>query len=68
MTTQEKLIFLKEQGIEILKNKVKNCGGVKIEQKLYIVYMSWLAAGLRDMGFKLFKTTANRNKPQFDVY
>lgn len=39
-----------------------------MEQKLYIVYMPWLAAELRDMGFKLLKTTANRNKPQFDVY
>ena len=36
--------------------------------KLYIIYMPRVAAALRDMGFKLIKTTANIKKPQYDVY
>ena len=30
--------------------------------------MPRIAAALRDMGFKLIKTTANIKKPQYDVY
>jgi len=36
--------------------------------KLYIIYMPRVAAALRDLGFKLVKTTANKKKPQYDVY
>lgn len=36
--------------------------------KLYIIYMPRVAAALRDLGFKLIKTTANIKKPQYDVY
>ena len=39
-----------------------------MENKLYIIYMPRVAAALRDMGFKLIKTTANVKKPQYDVY
>lgn len=39
-----------------------------MENKLYIIYMPRVAAALRDMGFKLIKTTANTKKPQYDVY
>ena len=39
-----------------------------MENKLYIIYMPRIAAALRDMGFKLIKTTANTKKPQYDVY
>lgn len=39
-----------------------------MENKLYIIYMPRVAAALRDMGFKLIKTTANIRKPQYDVY
>ena len=39
-----------------------------MENKLYIIYMPRVAAALRDMGFKLVKTTANTKKPQYDVY
>lgn len=39
-----------------------------MENKLYIIYMPRIAAALRDMGFKLIKTTANIKKPQYDVY
>ena len=39
-----------------------------METKLYIIYMPYVAAALRDLGFKLIKTTANIKKPQFDVY
>lgn len=38
------------------------------QYELYIVYMPRVAAALRDMGFKLIKTTANIRKPQYDVY
>ena len=36
--------------------------------RLYIIYMPRVAAALRDLGFKLIKTTANTRKPQYDVY
>jgi hypothetical protein len=39
-----------------------------MENKLYIIYMPRVAAALRDLGFKLIKTTANTKKPQYDVY
>ena len=39
-----------------------------MEDKLYIIYMPRIAAALRDLGFKLIKTTANIKKPQYDVY
>jgi len=39
-----------------------------MENKLYIIYMPKIAAILRDMGFKLIKTSANMKKPQYDVY
>lgn len=39
-----------------------------MKNKLYIIYMPRVAATLRDMGFKLIKTTANIKKPQYDVY
>jgi len=39
-----------------------------MEDKLYIIYMPRVAAALRDLGFKLIKTTANIKKPQYDVY
>ena len=38
------------------------------EQKLYIVYMPKIAAALRELGFKLIKTTPNFKKPQYDIY
>jgi hypothetical protein len=38
------------------------------QYELYIIYMPRVAAALRDMGFKLVKTTANIRKPQYDVY
>jgi hypothetical protein len=38
------------------------------QYELYIIYMPRVAAALRDMGFKLIKTTANIRKPQYDVY
>ena len=38
-----------------------------MEDKLYIIYMPRVAAALRDLGFKLIKTTANIKKPQYDV-
>ena len=39
-----------------------------MNDKLYIIYMPRVAAALRDLGFKLIKTTANIKKPQYDVY
>ena len=39
-----------------------------MSNKLYIIYMPRVAAALRDLGFKLVKTTANKKKPQYDVY
>lgn len=39
-----------------------------MEYEFYIIYMPRVAAALRDMGFKLIKTTANIKKPQYDVY
>ena len=39
-----------------------------MSEKLYIIYMPRVAAALRDLGFKLIKTTANIKKPQYDVY
>lgn len=39
-----------------------------MSEKLYIIYMPRVAAALRDLGFKLIKTTANNKKPQYDVY
>lgn len=39
-----------------------------MEKKLYIIYMPRVAAALRELGYKLEKTTPNRMKPQYDVY
>ena len=39
-----------------------------MEENLYIIYMPRVAAALRDLGFKLIKTTANNKKPRYDVY
>lgn len=34
-----------------------------MEKKLYIIYMPRVAAALRELGYKLEKTTPNRMKP-----
>ena len=39
-----------------------------MENKLYIIYMPRVAAALRELGFKLIKTSPNNKKPQYDVY
>lgn len=39
-----------------------------MENNLYIIYMPRIAAALREMGFKIIKTTPNIKKPQYDVY
>lgn len=39
-----------------------------MENNLYIIYMPRIAAALREMGFKIVKTTPNIKKPQYDVY
>lgn len=33
-----------------------------------VIYMPWIAAQLREQGFKLLKTGINPHKPQFDTY
>ena len=33
-----------------------------------IIYMPWIAAKLREQGFKLLRTGINQKKPQFDTY
>lgn len=33
-----------------------------------IIYMPWIAARLRDLGFKLLRTSAHPRKPQYDIY
>ena len=33
-----------------------------------VIYMPWIAAQLREQGFKLLKTGVNPHKPQFDTY
>lgn len=33
-----------------------------------IIYMPWIAAKLRQQGFKLLRTDVNPHKPQFDTY
>lgn len=34
----------------------------------YIVYMPYVAAALRNKGFKLLRVEANPKKPQYDCY
>lgn len=34
----------------------------------YIVYMPYVAAALRNRGFKLLRVEANPKKPQYDCY
>lgn len=33
-----------------------------------IIYMPWIAAKLRNLGFKLLRTAAHPRKPQYDIY
>lgn len=33
-----------------------------------VIYMPWIAAALREQGFKLLRTGVNPRKPQFDTY
>lgn len=33
-----------------------------------VIYMPWVAAQLREQGFKLLKTGVNPHKPQYDTY
>lgn len=33
-----------------------------------VIYMPWIAAQLRELGFKLLRTGVNPHKPQFDTY
>ena len=33
-----------------------------------VIYMPWIAAQLREQGFKLLKTGVNPHNPQFDTY
>lgn len=36
--------------------------------KEHIIFKKWLAAALRDQGYTLIRTAANRHKPEYDVY
>ena len=33
-----------------------------------IIYMPWLAAELRRLGFRIIRTEVNPHRPQFDIY
>lgn len=33
-----------------------------------IIYMAWVAAKLREKGFKILRVEVNPHKPQFDCY
>lgn len=33
-----------------------------------VIYMPWIAAQLREQGFKMLRTGVNPHKPQFDTY
>lgn len=39
-----------------------------MKNNLYIIYMPRVAAALRELGFKIIKTSPNQKKPQYDVY
>lgn len=36
--------------------------------KTKVIYMPWVAAELRKLGFKIIEVTVNEKKPQYDAY
>lgn len=37
-------------------------------EKEYVIYTKWLAAELREQGFRLIRLGVNKNFPQFNTY